>query len=180
MQVELSPVSIQVCRLQIFIQLFMETHWVINEYWIEYCLVHRISARIIFENSFSINLFSCSDRDFISVLLRFERNITLEISSIITNFIEKYQCTGSTTECCFSNPGSSPISKCWEVTLVRLLDDGPFWKYGYRLFIGQPSHKTNLPSSSSTVNSFFIIQYFQYIILDLQFSAFLQFPQNDP
>ena len=32
----------------------------------------------------------------------------------------------STTDCYFNDPGSIPISTCWEVTMLRLSDYGPF------------------------------------------------------
>ena len=35
-------------------------------------------------------------------------------------------CSGSTMDCYFSDPGSTPTSACWQVTIVRLADDGFF------------------------------------------------------
>ena len=49
--------------------------------------------------------------------------------------------SGSTTGCCFSYPGSIHTSACWEFTMVRLPDDGPFSKYSFRLLVGQPFRK---------------------------------------
>ena len=34
-------------------------------------------------------------------------------------------------------------SVCCEVTMVRLPDNGLFWKYSFQLFVTQPSHKSN-------------------------------------
>ena len=42
-----------------------------------------------------------------------------------------------------------PTLARWEVTMVRLPEDGHFWKYGCQLFVGQPSHKNNASWSSS-------------------------------
>ena len=50
--------------------------------------------------------------------------------------------SGSIADCCFFNPGSIPTSACLEVIKVRLPDHGFIWKYGFRLLVGQPSHKT--------------------------------------
>ena len=44
----------------------------------------------------------------------------------------------------------SPFFPCWEVTMVRLPDNGRFWKYGCRQFVGQPSH-TKISSLSWSV-----------------------------
>ena len=49
--------------------------------------------------------------------------------------------SGSTMDCCFINLGFISTSACWEVLMIRLPDDGPFWKYGCWLLVGQPSHK---------------------------------------
>ena len=43
-------------------------------------------------------------------------------------------CSGSTIHCCFCDPGSILALACWEVTMVRLPGNGPFWKYDYQLF----------------------------------------------
>ena len=43
-------------------------------------------------------------------------------------------------DCCFINLGFISTSACWEVLMVRLPDDGPFWKYGCWLLVGQPIH----------------------------------------
>ena len=42
-----------------------------------------------------------------------------------------------------------PTLARWEVTMVRLPEDGHFWKYGCQLFVGQPSRKNNASWSSS-------------------------------
>ena len=60
----------------------------------------------------------------------------------------KLCCSDRTTNCCFSNPGSIPTSACWEVMMVRLPDNCPFWKYGFQPFIVQPSHKKKWSLSS--------------------------------
>ena len=60
----------------------------------------------------------------------------------------KLCCSDRNTNCCFSNPGSIPTSACWEVMMVRLPDNCPFWKYGFQLFIVQPSHKKKWSLSS--------------------------------
>ena len=48
---------------------------------------------------------------------------------------------------CVSYLDSIPTSASWEVTMMRLLDDGSFWKYGFWLFLGQSSHKNNFSPS---------------------------------
>ena len=60
-----------------------------------------------------------------------------------------YSC--STTDCCFSNPGNVSTFAFWEVAMVRVPDDGPFWKYVFRLIVGQASRKNNSSSSSSLI-----------------------------
>ena len=43
-------------------------------------------------------------------------------------------------DCHFSNLVSILTLACEKVTMVRLPDDGVFWKYGFRLPVGQLSH----------------------------------------
>ena len=73
--------------------------------------------------------------------------LKLEESEYSTYQVVAPWCTGSTTDCCFSDPGSLPTSTCWEVTMVRLPGDGPFWKYACQLLVGQSAHKSNSSSS---------------------------------
>ena len=43
------------------------------------------------------------------------------------------------TDCCFSNLESISVLASWVVTVVRLPNDGPFWKYGSRLANQRPT-----------------------------------------
>ena len=57
-----------------------------------------------------------------------------------------------TTDCCFSDLGWTLTMEYCEVMMVRLPDDGPFWKYGFQLFVGLSSYKNNSSSSASQKN----------------------------
>ena len=58
-------------------------------------------------------------------------------------------CRGGTADSPFSYLGSILTSTSWKV-MARLPGDRP-WKWGFRLFVGQPSLKNRSPSSSSSL-----------------------------
>ena len=53
----------------------------------------------------------------------------------------------STANCYISDLELIPMSVCWEVMIVRLPDNVPFWKCSLGLLIGQQSHQSKSSSS---------------------------------
>ena len=72
---------------------------------------------------------------------------TLRQSSLFMFSIVAPCCSGSTTVCSFSDLRLVPTSACWKVCMVRLPDDGAFWKNDFPLFIDQTPHKNSFPIS---------------------------------
>ena len=89
-------------------------------------------------------------RVFLSV--KYKSSLLIQHQRQLRQFTVVRWCCDSIMGCCFIGPVSIPTSTCWYVTIVRLPDDRLFWKYGFRLFVGQPSYENKSSSPSSSVS----------------------------